>query len=183
MFFGIEISNFAQRYIRQSSLCCKIWHKSNNMGNFSKSMKLGNKKLYQLVVHPAFFKKPFSQIKRFFPSFSMLKVFEQRLFLFTSWSELRNERAQEKMGLKISWIAESFLQVDCWWPKTSGYSRMPGKVSKPRRQHLDHFISQQRALKSLCRQVGSQIRTAVMEIEWCTCAFVLLNILSDMSSY
>ncbi len=47
----------------------------------------------------------------------------------------------------------------------------------PRRQCLDHFISQQWALKLLGRQVGSQVWTAVMEIELCTCVFVLLNVL------
>ena len=42
----------------------------------------------------------------------------------------------------------SILQADCWWPNNDGFSRMPFKVSKPRRQCLDHFISKQRALKS-----------------------------------
>ncbi len=29
-----------------------------------------------------------------------------------------------------------------WWPKTPGYPKMPGKVSKARKQHLEHLISQ-----------------------------------------
>ncbi len=62
--------------------------------------------------------------------------------------ELRNECTQEKMWLKIWWITGSSLQADFWFPKTSGYPRMPGKVSKPRKQCLDHFFTQQRALKS-----------------------------------
>ncbi len=66
---------------------------------------------------------------------------------------------EEKMCLKISRIVESFLQVDYWWPKTSGYPNMPGKASKPRRQHLDHFISQQQTLKSQgCGKSGVKLR-------------------------
>ena len=66
------------------------------------------------------------------------------------------------MCLKISWIAGSFLQVDCWLPKTSGYPKMPGKASKARRQHLDHFISQQRPLKSQgCGKSGVKL-----DYEW-----------------
>ncbi len=49
--------------------------------------------------------------------------------------------------------------MDCQWPKTSGYPKMPGKVSKPRRQHLHHFISQQRAPKSQgCAKSGIKLR-------------------------
>ncbi len=67
---------------------------------------------------------------------------------YICWLSCERNVLKKKMGLKISWIAGSFLQVDCQWPKTSGYPNMPGKVSKARRQHLDHFISQKRALKS-----------------------------------
>ena len=24
-----------------------------------------------------------------------------------------------------------YVQTDCWWPKTPGYPKMPGKASKP----------------------------------------------------
>ncbi len=80
---------------------------------------------------------------------SVNKVGFWNFFFFTEmyrFPSCENENAQEKMFLKISVIAGSFLQAECWWTKTSGHSRIPGKVSKPRRQHLDHFILQQRAL-------------------------------------
>ncbi len=51
-------------------------------------------------------------------------------FLVFTPRELQNESDKEKMCLKISSKVGSFLQVDCWWPKASGYPKMPGKVSR-----------------------------------------------------
>ncbi len=91
----------------------------------------------------------------------------------TSRVELRNKSAQEKMCLKICWIAGSFLQADCWWLKTSGYTKMAEKVLKPRKQCLDQFILQQWALKRQgCSKSGVKF---CCPWDWmlylCTCAF------------
>ena len=62
--------------------------------------------------------------------------------------------------------------MDCRWPKTSGYSRLPGKVSKARRQHLDLFTSLQRALKSQgCGKSSYDYRHEQQMTYMCTCAF------------
>ncbi len=53
--------------------------------------------------------------------------------------------------------------MDCWWPKTSGYPRVSGKVSRPKRHRLEHLILQQCIARM--RQVFVQDMTTVIEIE------------------
>ncbi len=69
----------------------------------------------------------------------------------------------------------------CWWPRTFGEKKKPGKVSRSCRQRMDGilFISQQQTLKSQ-GGVKPTVKLSAMEKFDVQC-IVLLNVLTHMS--
>ena len=71
-----------------------------------------------------------------------------KCFLSRGWEmKVISNRCLWKLAMQNGGIWNPMI---CWWPKTSGEKKKPGKLSRSCSQHMDGipFISQQQALKS-----------------------------------
>ena len=134
-------------------------------------------KIVALTISPStqnfkFDKKDTKKVSRFFLFIKVKNKVCEPLESNRPYSRTRTEPNLEIVCQTLEPMSPSLgsihpkVQADCWWPKTSGCPKMPGKVSQPRRQCLDHFISQEHTLFKDLRRQDIEIKKDKTKKEW-----------------